>query len=203
MSLLVFAFAIACSLGCNQPPKLTWIPNQRQPVPSTNIPESMRIRNWTGRGQFGVGGSCVHASTQNVFRTVGREDLYQLWKSKKRRGYAGPETLTGITTKYRNENIPHLYTETADVSLLEKATRTNRPGIIFYYPSHCVTFIQFARMKDGREVAVLLDNNFPDRYIVIDRRTFERSWRAYDGIAAIPWVDPATPRTFPRTSPKT
>lgn len=205
---LPFAFAILlCAGGCGvvggPAVELTYLPDQQHPVPMTDIPREMRITNWEGRGAGGhFGGSCVHASSINVFRAIGRPDLEQAWYENRSRGYEGPETGNGILSKYKEQGIPHIYTESADVKLLETATKTHRPGIIFYYPSHCVNFIEFTKTPDGKEAAVLLDNNFPDQYIVIDRDVFERSWRYYDGFAAFPWVEPVTPRTYPRTTPK-
>lgn len=199
--LLLIALMIGC-LGCSQQPDLVYLPDAVQPVPTADLPVDMRVKNWTGRGKLGNGGSCVHASTQNVFQAIGRPDLVDVWRKNRRRGYQGPETGSGILSKYREQNIPYVYTETGDVELLEKATETHRPGIIFYYPSHCVNFIEFRNTPDG-EKAVLLDNNFPDRYIVIDRDVFERSWKYYDGFAAVPWLeDRVLPRTFPRTMPR-
>lgn len=53
----------------------------------------------------------------------------------------------------------------------------------------------------GQEVAILLDNNFPDKYIVVEpRQRFEVSWiERYDGIAVTPWLSPIMPHTYPRT----
>lgn len=188
--------------GCSLPssaPDLVYLPDQVQPTPIAGMPEEMRIKNWVGRGAGGhSGGSCVHASTINTFRAVGRLDLEKRWYEERDRGYEGPETGNGIISKFKTQQIPHVYTESADTKLLDAATGTHRPGIIFYYPSHCVNFVEFAHV-DGRDVAVLLDNNFPDRYIVIDRDVFEKSWRYYGGFALIPWIEPVTPRTYPRT----
>jgi hypothetical protein len=203
-SILVALVAASCLLcvGCAEPqPRLQWLPDQVHPVPMASMPREMRIRNWEGRGLGGhYGGSCVHASSINVFRASGRPDLEQVWYDNRSRGYEGPETGNGIIAKCKEQGIPHIYTESGDVKLLEAATATHRMGIIFYYPSHCINFVEFSNI-DGREVAVLLDNNFPDDFIVIDRDIFERSWDYYDGFALFPWIEPVTPRTYPRTFP--
>lgn len=188
--------------GCNRAPELLYLPDMPQPAPVTDLPREMRIENWIGRGVDGDrGGSCVHASTINCFRTVGRPDLEQAWVDNRGRGYEGPETGYGIMRKFREQNIPFATTDDADASLFEEATESHRPGIIFYYPSHCINFVEFAEV-DGKECAILLDNNFTDKYIVVDRDVFERSWKYYGGFGLVPWVDPVTPRTFPRAIPK-
>lgn len=201
-SLHLVAIALVIAIGCvgcgPRAPRLQWVPNPAEvKTPVANIAEGVRVENWVGTSKYGRGGSCVHASSINVFESVGRQDLTQIWRDRR---YEGPETGNGILAKYKAEGIPHLWTETADVKLLEQATASHRPGVIFYFPGHCVTFVEFA-MYEGRPVAVLFDNNFIDRYFLIDRQTFERSWQYYDGFAAVPWLEPLTPRTFPRTVP--
>lgn len=189
-------------VGCDQIPDLAYLPDAAQPTPIADLPQEMRIENWVGRADDGYrGGSCVHASTINTFRAIGRPDLEQVWVNNRSRGYEGPETGYGITSKFKEQGIPYASTSDGDVELLEMATETHRPGIIFYYPSHCINFVEFAEV-DGREVAVLLDNNFTDKYIVVDRAVFERSWRYYGGFSLIPWVEPCVPRTFPRAIEK-
>lgn len=196
---LLLGVLLLFASGCG--PNLVWVPDQVQPIPIADLPEPMRITNWVGRSDNGhQGGSCVHASSINTFRTAGAYDLEEAWYRNRDNGYEGPETGYGIIRKYQEQKVPFAYTSDADTSLLEEATRSRRSGIIFYYPSHCINFQEFA-VLDGREVAVLLDNNFPEQYIVIDREVFEKSWEYYGGFALIPWLNPSTPRTFPRAVP--
>ena len=198
--ILLCLAVLSIATGCSDAPNLVMLPDHVQPVPIADNPADNRVENWTGVSRHGHrGGSCVHASTLDVLLSIGRDDLADHWWSLRNHGYEGPETGNGILEKFREQDIPHFYTDTADTRLLEYASATHRPGIIFYYPSHCVSFREFATMADGSEVAILLDNNFPDKYIVIDRDVFERSWRYYNGFAAFPWLEPVTPRTFPRT----
>ena len=207
-SLLFFAALSGVLLcGCDQPSTpqavdLVYLPDQIQPVPVNDLPDSLRIKNWIGTDQDGDrGGSCVHASIIHTFRSAGRGDLEQLWYENRDRGYEGPETAYRIMDKLDDQRIPFAATEDGDIRLLEESSRTRRQAAIFYYPSHCVNFQEFA-IVNGEESAILLDNNFPDRYIVVDRQTFERSWDYYGGFAVVPWLEPIVARTFPRAIPR-
>lgn len=204
--LLPAAFFCLVLAGCSDVPRegsLFYLQDYPQPAPIVDLPKEMRIKNWVGIDQDGDrGGSCVHASLINSFRAAARYDLEWLWFDNRGRGYEGPETASRILAKLSQQQIPFEHTSSGDISVLEWESRTNRMAAIFYYPSHCVNFCGFA-VIDGREVAILLDNNFLDRYIVIDRSTFERAWRYYGGFAVVPKIEPMVPRTFPRTIPKT
>lgn len=149
---------IGSFVGCSSGPDLVYLPDQAQPKPIASVPVELRLDNWIGRNDRGMrGGSCVHASTRNVFRTIGRQDLDQLWRANKGRGYEGPETESGILRKLTAQGIPFATTTDADSRLFEASTKTHRPGMIFYYPNHCVTFVEYA-VIGGRECAILLDN---------------------------------------------
>ena len=107
--------------------------------------------------------------------------------------------------KLDDQGVPFAATEDGDINVLEEASRTRREAAIFYYPSHCINFQEFAYVQTPEftgEAAILLDSNFPDRYIVVDRKTFERSWEYYGGFAVVPWLDPVVPRSFPRAVPR-
>lgn len=201
-TLLVVSIAIT---GCESQPELdlVYLPDQAQPIPVVDVPVSMRVENWTGRSNYGnTGGSCVHASVINTFRSAGRFDLEREWFANRNRGYAGPETGRGIMNKLRDHNVSFAWTENADESLMVWSTDTRRQGVVFYYPNHCVNFQEFTTLADGREVAILMDNNFPDPYIVIDKDLFLRSWRYYGGVGIVPSLTPTTPRTFKRAVPR-
>jgi len=203
--LLLLAAILSLSLGCKSEAErmqLVYQPDRNQPVPVVDLPESIRVENWVGRDQDGdSGGSCVHASTINCFRGAARHDLEARWISMRGQGYEGPETANRISQKLVDSGVPYIRTTSADANVLDAATRTRRPGIIFYYQSHCVNFIGFD-VVNGKEVAILLDNNFTDKYIVIDRKIFDKSWKYYGGFALIPWVEPMVPRTYPRAIPR-
>ncbi len=192
---------IACILfvGCDNR-RLIYLPDVPQPPPAADAPVEMRLKNWIGVDQDGDrGGSCAHASTRNVLRAAGEYQLDAVWFQKASQGYEGPESADRLLEKLNREGILFQATEDGDVGVLETATRTGRWAVIFYYPSHAITFCGFYDV-DGKPSALLLDNNFPDRYIVVEKRFFIDSWqKAYGGFAVLPWVTPIVPRTFPRT----
>ncbi len=201
--MLLLCFSL---VGCGPSARsldLVYVADVQQPVPVTDLPESMRVENWIGRDEDGsVGGSCVHASTINCFRSAGRFDLEQEWYDHRDEGYEGPEADFRLLEKLDSRGIKFAATDDGDVEVLEAASATGRMAVIFYYPSHSINFVEF-NVIDGQPVAILLDNNFPDAYIVVPKDVFLDSWRnLYDGFAVVPWIEPNPSRTFPRTIPK-
>jgi hypothetical protein len=190
---------VVAMLGCAPPaPRLVYLPDADQPPPITDLPVDLRLQNWIGTDDDGdSGGSCAHASSRNAFRAGGAWYLDDIWARS--RGYEGPEYAERLLEKWDREGIPFAATEDGDVEVLEAASRTGRWATIFYYPSHSITFCGFD-VVNGVESALLLDNNFIDYYIVVEKRLFLDSWqRVYGGFAAVPWITPAVPRTYPRT----
>lgn len=211
LPLAVVSLVLLFSVGCDtrnpvEKLDLVYLPDQIQPPPVNDLPEELRVKNWIGTDQDGDrGGSCVHAAIIHTFRSAGRNDLEQVWYVNRGRGYEGPETAYRIMDKLDDQNIPFAATEDGDIRLLEEASKTHRQAAIFYYPSHCINFQEFAYVETDDfvgEAAILLDSNFPDRYIVVDRQTFERSWEYYGGFAVVPWIEPVVPRSFPRALPR-
>lgn len=198
----ILLFALTVVVGCsNRSAKLTYLPDAQQPAPRADLPEQLRLSNWIGVDQDGDrGGSCAHASTRMVFRSSGAYDLDAIWFRKAGQGYEGPESADRLLEKLNREGVIFAATEDGDERLLEEASRTNRWATIFYYPGHSIAFCGYATV-DGTPSAVLLDNNFPDRYIIVEKNTFLRSWKElYRGFAVVPWnLTPTVSRTFPRT----
>jgi hypothetical protein len=195
---LISVVAIA---GCSAPgPELVYLPDQPQPPPAANLPVDLRIKNYIGTDQDGDrGGSCVHVTTRMNFRAAGDYDLDLVWFENATRGYEGPETAGRLLDKLNRQGILFAATEDGEVELLETASREGRWAIIFYYPSHAIAFCGFDTI-DGREVALLLDNNFPESYIVVEKQLFLDSWiHAYGGFACVPWITQVVPRTYPRS----
>jgi hypothetical protein len=203
---LIPVLFLCLMFGCSSASRsldLVYVADIQQPVPVTDLPESMRVENWIGRDEDGsVGGSCVHASTINCFRSAGRFDLEQEWYNHRDEGYEGPEADFRLLEKLDSRGIKFAATDDGDIEVLEAASATGRMAVIFYYPSHSINFVEF-NVIDGQPVAILLDNNFPDAYIVVPKDVFLDSWRnLYDGFAVVPWIEPNPSRTFPRTIPK-
>jgi hypothetical protein len=203
---LIPVLFLCLMFGCSSASRsldLVYVSDIQQPVPVTDLPESMRVENWIGRDEDGsVGGSCVHASTLNCFRSAGRFDLEQEWYNHRDEGYEGPEADFRLLEKLDSRGIKFAATDDGDIEVLEAASATGRMAVIFYYPSHSINFVEF-NVIDGQPVAILLDNNFPDAYIVVPKDVFLDSWRnLYDGFAVVPWIEPNPSRTFPRTLPK-
>lgn len=205
----VLLFSVVALAGCSAGDRgldLVYLPDVAQPVPVSDLPEEMRIKNWVGTDVDGSrGGSCVHASTIHCFRAAGRYDLEAKWFAMRDKGYEGPEADFRILQKLDEQGVPFLATdgecERDDIDVLQAASDTGRWAVIFYYPSHSINFVEFADVN-GVENAILLDNNFPERYIAVPRDVFERSWLAYGGFAVVPWIEPVVPRTFARAVPR-
>ena len=199
--LLLIAIALGSVLGCSAPlPDLVYLPDQPQPPPAADLPVELRLKNWIGTDVDGdSGGSCVHASTRMVFRVAGEYELDAAWFANATRGFEGPESAGRLLDKLHSQGVIFGATEDGDLGLLETASEEGRWAIIFYYPGHSIAFCGFD-VIDGQEVALLLDNNFPDAYIVVEKQLFVDSWKhAYGGFACVPWVSQVVPRTYARS----
>jgi hypothetical protein len=200
-SLITLLVIVFCMIGCSRQAQLVYLPDAVQPSPRADLPEELRLKNWIGTDVDGDrGGSCAHASTRMVFRAAGAYELDRVWFEKAGQGYEGPESANRLLEKMHREGVIFGATEDGDQRLLEEASRTNRWATIFYYPGHSIAFCGFGRL-DGVESAFLLDNNFPDYYIVVEKNTFLQSWKEiYGGFAVVPWnLTPTVSRTYPRT----
>lgn len=176
--------AIACC-GCTNPPSLSVVPPRGiNEVPGANLPASMRPTNWTD--SFGSG-SCVNASTVYMLRWRGREAMADWWRAN----HAGGETGSSIRAAHDAAGLRYVYTDRADPSFLDWCSQTRRGCIIWFYDSHCVTFCGWSN-KDGRQVAMINDNNRPSRYIEIERNEFIRRWAGYGGFG-LSLLDPPVP----------
>lgn len=205
---------------------MQYLPDRPQPVPMADLPLEYRVENWVGVNSLGRGGSCMWASLWNCVRGANRPDLEQLLESRKNTGFEGPETLPGLARKLASIGIPWAATEDGDVELLKAATISNRWAVVGYYTGHAVNFCGFATLNPrarialadyaarnklglryrasnstADRVAILLDNNDPRSYIVVEpRERFVDNWRKkYAGIGLVPWLDRFVPRTYPRT----
>lgn len=189
---------LVMAIGCAPQRRLQYLPDVPQPPPRADLPASLRLENYIGTEDTGQsGGSCAHVSTRHCFRAAGDWELDREWASTPY--HEGPEYGDRLLEKLDKKGVIFAATEDGDIEVLEAANRSGRWATIFYYPSHSITFCGFD-VINGEEVALLLDNNFPEYYIVVPRELFEHSWKnVYGGFAAVPWRNRVVPRTYART----
>ena len=234
--LLALAFTGCAPVAYQRPLQLQYLPDRQQPVPSADLPQELRIKNWIGTNDRGSrGGSCFWASMWMCVRASGRVDVEERLAEMRGNGFEGPEHLLSMCRKLDSIGVPFVATEDGDERLLEEASRTRRWTAIGYYPAHAICFVGYYELDraaiyelvnagvplitgdtenhwryatygdladlEGQEVAILLDNNFPNKYIVVEsKQRFLRSWKdLYGGMAVTPWLSPIMPKTYPRT----
>jgi hypothetical protein len=149
-----------------------------------DLPRDMRVPNWGG-------GSCVHASTVVLLKWQGQAKMAEWW----RQAYSGGENSGRLAQRMESAGLRYAFTVSGDVEFLEWVTRTRRGAGISYYPNHAINFCGFAS-KDGRDYAVLLDNNRINTYIYVDKAEFVRSWKSYGGWAWSVVYSPPPPVPF-------
>lgn len=153
-----------------------------QNVPPVDLPRSMRARNYSG-------GSCAHASMQDVLRWQNLNDHASWWRRNHRGGANLPHTLAGIANR---RGLDYAMTTDGDPAFLGWCSRTRRgAAIIWSGGSHAITFCGFI---DGK--AVLIDNNNPYRRRLMNKKTFLAHWRGSGGDAITPVYAPAAPRPW-------
>jgi hypothetical protein len=163
-------------------------------TPQANLPQALRPYNWVDAGGSG---SCVNASTVYNSHWSALPELAKWWRANN----AGGETDYSIRRKHDAAGVPYFYTLQADPTFLNWVSDTRRSALIWYYDSHCVNFVGFARdpqrPADPQTYAWLCDNNRPSRYIPIPRETFLRNWAHYGGFALALKSPPVPPPLFP------
>jgi len=146
-------------------------------LPAVDLPLESRCRNYSG-------GSCVCASTINVLRWQGREDL----ADELRRICSGGQSSTSLIAKMDRLNLPYAYTDRGDVAFLDWCSNTRRGATIFWKPAHSCTLVGFTA-----EEAIVLDNNRVGKYEYTPREEFIRRWRGYGGFALTPLAGAPAP----------
>jgi hypothetical protein len=181
--------------GCEQPVKYVPVAPPPAEVPVANLPKQLHQRNWTdSRGS----GSCVIASTIYVMRHQGAFDLADQW----RRRYAGGQTAKSITDYYTRERLPFACTLDGDPAFLVWATKTRRAAIVWWKPSHCCAFVGIS-VIDGKEYAIIQDNNRPGTFEKTPLDEFIRKWRGYGGFACtLLLAPPQSPVPWPTSVPE-
>lgn len=192
LKLLAVLALLLVALGCNAPdptPQIRLLPAPPPVVPAMNLPQNLRQTNWTSPAGEG---SCVIASTVSMVRWQRQYELAQ----KLRSTYSGGQTARSIQQKLASQNVPFVCTEAADPAFLDWASRTRRGAIVWYFPSHCVTFVGFSREADGVEYAWLLDNNRTKQFIKIRRDVFLKNWAGFGGFALSTLWPPSPPAPY-------
>jgi hypothetical protein len=189
--LLLSFLSLAYIAGCDTAPiEYRALTAPRAETPSINPPVSIRVRNWLG-GASGREGSCAHASTVNMLHWQNEFDLARIWRSK----YSGGEYASRLRERLDREGVKYAFTEQANLALLDYAHETRRGAVIWWKPSHACTFCGWVEIN-GRTHAVVLDNNFPERFEYTEKSQFHRLWASYGGFGLTVLGDPPSPPPF-------
>jgi hypothetical protein len=191
-STTLFLLAILpLAIGCEVlEPQYRRLPSPPPEAPVVNPHPSIRQSNWLGPNREG---SCAHASLVNLLRWTGDEQLGEQWK----RRYGGDgEYASRIRNRCEEMGIPFVYTEKANLALLDFAHATRRGAILWWKPAHCCTFCGWVKLADGRTYAVILDNNSVGQYELTERSQFHKLWAGYGGFALTPLLDPPSPPVY-------
>lgn len=178
---------LLCLTGCD----VVDFQNQFREHPAMNLPVSMRQHNWS-QGSI-ANGSCVVASTMNLLTWQGRRDIALRLKRK----YGGGQEYSGWNAILDSEGIRYASTyKKNDVAFLEKAIATRRgcmtgifPNSRSHDPNHMVCLVDLTETK-----ACILGDNFPNKYLWVDRKEFLDEWRNANSWALTPIYTPTSPR---------
>jgi hypothetical protein len=194
MLLLLLVLFAGCELH-----DVELFPPPEPEVPVANVPPEARQRNWASKlpSKYGQG-SCVHASTINALRWHGEFTLATYWSKK----YSGGETSVSISKIWAKEGIPYVstlneqtYECSGDPRFLEWVSDTRRSCVIWFKEAHACTFVGFSE-QDGKRVAGVLDNNYPEKIEFYEANDFIKRWRGHGGFAIAP-ISPKSPPTLP------
>lgn len=196
-TLLLLALLTGCAIDTG-PAQVVPVDPLPPAVPSLNLPVELRQRNWVSteaatRGQ----GSCVFASMVSHARWLNQFDL----ADEIRATYSGGEydtrlrqKLDGLKSKY--PGLEYSFTTKADPRFLDWCDAERRGCIMWWKPYHCCTFCGWV-VRNGKQYAVMLDNNRPEAFELTEREQFIRLWAGYGGFALCLMYDPATSVPYP------
>lgn len=186
---LLFLLLLWCTIGCDSKEvRVRALPTPPTEQPSANLPVDLHQRNWTGRLNQG---SCVHASLVNHFRWLNQYELGERWRAT----YSDGEWDSRLRDRLDAAGIDYSYTLKADPRFLDWASATRRGAILWWKPAHCCTFVGWV-VRDGKQYAAILDNNYPGRFELTPRDQFIRLWAGYGGFALTVIHDPASSLTY-------
>lgn len=178
--LAIILIVLLCT-GCASVSQPKW-KTPKPELPVVNVPTADRQNNWLGNRREG---SCVWATTISLLRWQGRYNT-AAWIRQNYGNGEYPEHWAALSDKI---GLRYAYTADGDVRFLEWACKTRRGcGITVMGGAHMVALVHL----DG-EKACILDNNRPERYIWVSRKTLIAEWKASHGWAITPVYTPAAP----------
>lgn len=158
-----------------------------QEVPVVNLPDNLRQKNWCG--------NCVHCSLVNLLRWQGAYEWADWWVEN--RGPDGGESPQSMTRKMNEAGLRFAQTVNGDVSFLHAAIATRRGaavavqnGWLYGYRGRIAHMFNLVHLDD--KVAGIVDNNFGNRLIFVDREAFLADWEQF-GWAFTPLMGPPAP----------
>lgn len=190
MRRLVTVLLLLSLSGCIPEERWVAVKPPRPEIPVVNLPAQLHEKNWPDANGSG---SCVHASTLFIMRWQGKYELADWW----RRTHAGGETSQSILDAYRSNGLRYDCTTNGDPEFLVKATKNRRGAIVWWKPRHCCAFVGIS-VIDGREYAIISDNNRPGTFEKTPLAEFIYQWRGYGGFACTLLLDaPHSPIPWP------
>ncbi len=139
------------------------------------------------------GGSCYHASMGNCFIGAGYPEFGNWWTDN----YRGGETTYHLHKKLETNNIPHVYTENGDPSILYESLSLGIPCAITWKSSHACCLVHIDKpyiynfnteqwIKHPNPVAIVADPNYAGNDKPVSLNEFLRKWRYHSGGAVSP-----------------
>jgi hypothetical protein len=149
-----------------------WLFAQHPAQQIADLAPEWRRANWRG--------SCGHASTTSALRWLqlfGHAD--QWWAT-----YRGGENLGRHRSRLQAQGLRYIGTDDGDLSVLEYAIQTRRGAIVYWPPDHIVNFVGRVS-SDGKQYAVILDNENVSELRSYEWNDWLSSWRDNGGLALV------------------
>ncbi len=196
--LLALLLLPLCLVGCvDSEPIVHQLPSPSVDVPTCNIPLELRQRNWLGPRRQG---SCVYASTTSHAQWLNMPELAQYIAGPRLNGqgahFGDGETETGLIENLGKLGLDYSYTRKADPRFLDWCDAERRGCILWWKPYHCCTFCGWIT-RNGKQYAVILDNNRTEDFELTERNEFIRLWAGYGGFALCIMHDPSISVPYP------
>ncbi len=182
---VLIAVAIGTTAGCSPPPSPAPVARVQYepplpPVTYCDVPVALR--------QLNYGPSCAHASLIVVLRMQGHYRMARWW----RQTYYGGEQSWQLAERVERAGLRFAYTNTGNERFLDWCAETRRCAVIWYYTRHAVTF---AGYRNGQ--AVIIDNRWPERDVLIPKDVFVQNWKNFGGFAlTVVYTPPPPPLVF-------